>query len=197
MQVQDMKNINPQEPQLDVPNGMTITISKAAELLGVSISTLKRRASEWGIRTFWDKRGRRYLPSDIEASKKGLLEPVVPATLTMDISSIDSFPCPHGYRFRVYRSEGETTGYLGFYCSDNIMEVMDLIRRDHGNGKYHLKLLDAENRMTGYNFTMALEFAMSREEQDDISETKNMRNMRRIFRKMNQKLEAEISKEDN
>ena len=142
--------------EIDTPEGMTVPVGQAARILGVSGSTLKRRASEWGLRTFWDRRGRRYSIVELEKLKHSPSSPRKPATVSLDFDSIMEYDIPGGYRFRVYGT-GANKGYLGCFVGKQADDVIYRVRAEFGGGTYYLKLIDEDRRMTGYNFTAHME----------------------------------------
>ncbi len=79
--------------EIEEPEGMTVSVGEAARILGTSRSTLKRRSHEWGLRTFWDRRGRRYSVGELKKAREGVLKPRKPANLTLDIDSIRNYNC--------------------------------------------------------------------------------------------------------
>ena len=162
----------------DVPHGMNVAVGAAAKTLGVSRSTLKRRASQWGLTTFWDRRGRRFALHEIEAAKKGMLEPKKPATLTLDIEQLSLFSIPDGHRFRVYKTERLDKGYIGYYGGQNYGDVLNRLRSDHGGGVFHLKLLEPDGCMTGLNFTVSIDEPPG----DELQEIENMGTLTKFIR---------------
>lgn len=136
------------------PKGITISIKRAAEFLGVSSATLKRRASQWGLTIFWDGRGRRFSPRELREAQEGLLEPKK-QTATQDLDALYAYEMPGGYRFRVYRTD-KYRGYVGFFVFEKLSEVFTTLQNDLGYGVYYLKLLDENNRMTGLNFSLSI-----------------------------------------
>jgi len=161
----------------NIPEGITVPVRKAARMLDVSVSTLKRRAAEWGLRTFWDKRGRRFLIGELEATKRGLLKPIKSDVVNNDFDSLMDYTMPHGYRFRVYKTTGRNRGYIGCYCGSNIWEVEKIIQDEYGEGTYYLKLLDADYRMTGFTFTLELEDTPDKEVRNDCLEVELIESM--------------------
>ena len=142
--------------EIDIPSGVTLPPCKAAEILGLSISTLKRRSSEFGIRTFWDSNGRRFSLSDIEAAIQGHSEPVEPGVLTLDFDSIGDFSIPDEFGFVVY-GEGFRQRNMGRYFGPDLVGVRQWIRDRYGGGRYLLKLVDLQGRMTKYNFILEID----------------------------------------
>jgi len=145
---------SPPPLELPEPKGITVSVKKAAEILGVSSATLKRKAPEWGLTTFWDGRGRRYSPRELKEAQDGLLEPKK-QTATQDLDALHAYHMPGGYRFRVYRTD-EYRGYVGFFVFEKLDEVFTTLQDDLGYGVYYLKLLDENNRMTGHNFSLSI-----------------------------------------
>lgn len=143
-------------PPIETPTakGITVSVKKAAEILGVSSATLKRKASEWGLTTFWDGRGRRFSTRELKEAQEGLLEPKKQIA-TQDLDVLYAYEMPGGYRFRVYRT-GEDKGYVGFFVFEDLQYVRTTLRNDLGHGVYYLKLLDEHNRMTGLNFSLSI-----------------------------------------
>jgi len=138
-----------------VPKGVTVPPVRAAKLLGVSTYTLKRKASEWGLHTFWDVKGRQFSLNEIEMARKGLLEPAESGTETLDFSSLRDYSIPDGYGFIVYAVE--PWRYLDRYLEDDLQQAERWVWEKYGGGKYLLKLVDPEMRMTGYNFSLRIE----------------------------------------
>lgn len=136
------------------PGGQTLPLGGAAKMLGVSGSTLKRRASEWGLRTFWDKRGRRYALCDIRACKAGTLEKQKPEKETAPLRKAAQYFSVGGYSFRIFRSDrgGTGKGYLGLVRTSDIDRIAPWLLSQFGEGYYFLKLLDEEDRMTDSDF---------------------------------------------
>ena len=95
MREEAKKDLKPLE--IDVPRGVTVHPGRAAEILGVSVSSLKKRASEWGLHTFWEANGGRYSLIELEAAKLGVLEAVGPVMIILDFDSIAEYFIPDGY----------------------------------------------------------------------------------------------------
>ena len=167
--------------EIDAPEGITVSVGEASRILGTSRSTLKRRASEWGLRTFWDGRGRRYSLKELEEVKGGVLKPRAPATTTLDLESIRGYSIPGGYRFRVYRT-GADRGYLGYFASEKYDDVISWLSYTFGAGTYYLKLLDERNMMTGYNFIADVYGPLDEESRRQLEELEVIRTFTRIFR---------------
>lgn len=138
-----------------IPKGVTVPPARAAKLLGVSAYTLKKRASEWGLHTFWDVKGRQFSLNEIEMARKGLLEPAEPDTETLDFRDIRHYSIPDGYGFIVYGKD--PWRYLERYLEDDLEQAERWVREKYGTGEYLLKLVDPEMRMTGYNFSLRIE----------------------------------------
>ncbi len=167
--------------------GMTVSVGKAARILGTSSSTLKRKASEWGLTTFWDRRGRRYSVRELEEAKRDLLKPTEPANLTQPLEAIEKYNIPGGYRFRVYGGSNNK-GYLGFYGVEQYYHIIDLLEREFGAGTYYLKLLDEDNRMTGYTFAVYICDPSDEDEYDQVEELRKLRRDNRFYKHQIRKL---------
>ncbi len=169
----------PGSPPLETPTpqGITVSVKKAAETLGVSSSTLKRKASEWGLTIFWDGRGRRFSPRELREAQEGLLEPRK-QTATQDLDALYGYDMPGGYRFRVYRTD-EDKGYVGFFAFENLRQVFTTLKNDQGYGTYYLKLLDEDNRMTGHTFTLSVPDPDDEERAETLAKLRDLREARR------------------
>lgn len=170
------------------PRGITASVGEASRILGTSRSTLKRRASEWGIHTFWDGRGRRYSLNELEKAKKGLLDPIAPATTTLDLESIRRYALPGGYRFRVYQTGKKEKGYLGYFASERYDDLEIWISCTFGAGRYYVKLLDENNKMTGLNFFVEVDDPYDDESRKQMEELKTIRAFTRAFRSQSRQL---------
>ncbi len=181
---------------INYPDGRTFSAKKAADLLEVSVYTLKSRSHEWGLHTFWDGRGRRYLIKEIEEAKHGNLKPIEQDVVTEDLDFLFEHPSLDGYRFKVYRTD--KLSYLGCYGSDSANDVIELIREDHGGGTYHLKLLDNNYRMTGYNFTINIAGIIpeTEAERKALKELKFWKEFIEIYKQKNRKMQNELKKQD-
>lgn len=144
-----------QKDSIDIPIGVTVTTGEAARILGVSQSTFRRRASDWGLNPLWDKRGRRYQVFELMKLKKEPLDHKNIASITQPLSSIERYK-KLGFRFRIYGS-GNRKGYLGFYACQDWREVERWLSRNYGKGTYYLKLLDDNNTMTEHNFVTTVD----------------------------------------
>jgi hypothetical protein len=179
-----------EEPELSGTGapGMTVSVGKAARILDVSRDTLKLRAAEWGLTTFWDRRGRRYLISELEATRKGMLEPKPKDTVTLDFYSLEErFPLLDVYRFRIYRT-GQNRGYIGLFVSRRYADVVKWLRENHGDGTYILKLLDEGEKMTRFNFALCIT-DVDEETQEMIDDLESIKSFTKIFREKTRQLE--------
>jgi len=159
------------------PQGITISVKKAAAVLGVSPSTLKRKAPQWGLTIFWDGRGRRFSMKELREAQEGLLEPRR-QTATQDLDALHGYEMPGGYRFRVYRT-GEDKGYVGFYAFENLRYVHTTLKNELGGGTYYLKLLDEDNCMTGHNFSLNVSAPDDAERVEKLAELRELREAKR------------------
>ncbi len=166
-------------PPLEIPEpkGITVSVKKAAEILGVSSATLKRRAPEWGLTIFWDGRGRRFSPRELREAQEGLLEPRK-QTATQNLDALYGYEMPGGYRFRVYRTD-EGKGYVGLFIFENLRHVRNTLQDELGAGIYYLKLLDENNRMTGHNFTVSVGAPNDPERVDKLEELRELKETKR------------------
>lgn len=162
------------------PQGITVSVKKAAEILGVSPSTLKRKASEWGLTIFWDGRGRRFSMRELREAQEGLLEPTKQVA-TQDLDALHGYDMPGGYRFRVYRTD-EDKGYVGFFAFEDLQYVYTTLQNDLGYGTYYLKLLDEDNRMTGHNFALSVPAPNDAERVEKLAELRQLREVKRYAR---------------
>ncbi len=162
------------------PQGITVSVKKAAEILGVSSSTLKRKASVWGLTIFWDGRGRRFSRRELREAQEGLLEPRK-ETATQDLDALYGYEMPGGYRFRVYRTD-EDKGYVGFFAFEDLEHVFTTLQNDLGYGTYYLKLLDEDNRMTGHNFALTVAAPNDVERGEKLAELRELRKLKRYAR---------------
>lgn len=153
----EVKQVERAADQVDSsdPGGITISVGRAARVLNTSSSTLKRRAAEWGIPVFWDRRGRRYRIADLNMARDGLLVGPAPVPTTMDLESLTRYARDGGYRFRAYRT-GVDQGYLGYLAAKDHDHAVSLLRSRYGFGTYYLKLLDKNDRMTSRNFSVVI-----------------------------------------
>ena len=168
------------------PEGMTVSIGAAARILGTSSSTLKRRGAEWGLRTFWDGRGRRYSVHELQSVKEGILKPQEPCDITQDLTAVRMYDLPGGYRFRVYRT-GTFKGYVGFFAFEKYEYIELDLSYALGEGTYYLKLLDENNRMTRYTFVVHLDDPDDPERQEELEYKRNMRGAIELSRILNRR----------
>lgn len=169
----------PGSPPLEspTPKGITVSVKRAAEILGVSRSTLKRKASELGLTVFWDGRGRRFSMRELREAQEGLLEPKKQVA-TQDLGALHGYDIPGGYRFRVYRTD-QYKGYAGFFAFEDLRQVFTTLQNDLGYGTYYLKLLDENNRMTGHNFTLSVSAPDDAERVEKLAELRELREAKR------------------
>jgi len=163
--------------KMDPPGGMTISVGEAARLLNTSRSTLKRHAAEWGLRTFWDGRGRRYSSQELKAVRDGTPPPQEPPAMTRELDAITQYDLPGGYRFRVYRTDSEKS-YVGFFAFEEYYHIERELSYELGAGTYYLKLLDENNRMTPYTFVVYL-LDPDEERQEELAELRSIKRMTR------------------
>ncbi|MFC1714815.1 hypothetical protein ACFL6S_14200 [Candidatus Poribacteria bacterium] len=138
--------------EIDIPRGVTVSPTKAAKLLGVAVSELKKRSSQWGIRTYWDTRGRRYVLKELEAAKNGLLDPLQPLDLPLDFASVADYRIPEGFGFLIYLQNSRRGRYFG----PDLRNVKEWIQGKYGNGRYFLRLMAPDGRLTRYSFVLQI-----------------------------------------
>jgi len=166
--------------------GMTVSIGNAAKILSVSASTIKRHEAEWGLHTFWDRRGRRYLIQDLEALRMGA---PLPTPTAQDTEGMDDYLL--GCRFRIYGT-GLNKGYLGFFACQEYDELKDWLSQNFGAGTYYLKLLDEGNRMTGRNYTIEIEDPHDEENRAKLGAARDIRMLKSLLGIRKRKLEKHI-----
>lgn len=130
MREEAKKDLKPLE--IDVPRGVTVPPGRAAEILGVSVSSLKKRASEWGLHTFWEANGDRYSLIELEAAKLGVLEAVEPVMIILDFDSIAEYFIPDGYGFIVYGGGGIRPITMDRYFAPDLCDVKQWIQERLG-----------------------------------------------------------------
>lgn len=150
------------------PRGVTVGPRKAAELLNVSLSEFNRRAPEWGLTTYWDTGGRRYTLTDLEAAKMGLLEPVEPPTVDLDFELMKQYDIPEGSGFRVHGKGVRRARYLGHYSGPDPYAVKEWLKERYGGGKYALRLIDSEGRLTKYKFVLTIGGPSRIDDEEDV-----------------------------
>jgi len=168
--------------EIPQPQGITVSVKKAAEILGISSSTLKRKAPQWGLTIFWDGRGRRFSPRELREAQDGLLEPRK-QTATQDLDALRGYEMPGGYRFRVYRTDRDK-GYVGFYAFENLRYVHTTLKNELGGGTYYLKLLDANNRMTGHTFALNVSAPDDAERVEKLAKLREAKRYAKILRSL-------------
>ena len=174
--------------KMDPPGGMTISVGEAAQLLNTSRSTLKRHAAEWGLRTFWDGRGRRYSFQELKEVRDGTPEPQEPPAMTRELDAITQYDLPGGYRFRVYRTDSEKS-YVGFFAFEEYDHIESELSYALGAGTYYLKLLDENNRMTPYTFVVHL-LDPDEERQEELAELRSIKQMTRHYINMTEAMKG-------
>ena len=74
-------------------------------------------------------------------------------------------------------------GYLGCFGSEEYDHVIQWLLERFGNGAYYLKLIDEDNRMTGYNFVLEIDAPYDDESCQRFQELRVFKSLTRFFRR--------------